>query len=219
MTDLAVDRAAAAKSYLQRAPRPRQDRRSWKHRLGKQLRDRAAGGDVVHSLETRLKRAIQEVSKLHRLAKAANAVIKKCAADHQRSLSSAQSLLISSPGLSPIVSPSTPEEREEEKAAQQHTPAAVPTAVTTSQRVQPITIAHQAPLLVALPAAPKVGGEESKANSSLTFPPATSYPSEPPPWLTLLQNQMSQMLSSQATLSGQMSQVQQKVTALESGLV
>lgn len=173
MTDLAVDRAAGAKSYLQRAPQHRHDRRDWRHRLGKQQRDQAAQGDVLSSLEKRLKRAHEQVCKLNRLAKSALKSVRQSIAEHQQRPTSTQTLSISSPGLSPIVSPSTPEEREEEKTARQRTPAAAPTAVTTSESVEPTPIAHSASLLVALPAAPERGGEESKA-FSLTLPPEDS---------------------------------------------
>ena len=108
------------------------------------------------------------------------------------------------------MSPSTPEEKEEK---QRPSLAAAPTAITASESVAPHKTAHSASAIVALHAASREEREKTKA-LCLTLPPedsflpATSYPSEPPPWWPKL-----------TLLLSQMSQVQQKVTALESGLV
>lgn len=145
MTDKIADPASAAPSHKQTLPRHKQDHRHWRQRLGKQRRDQPAQSDVLASLEKRIKRASQEVAKLHRLAKAAHKIIKQCAADHQQRPSSAQPLIISSPGLSPIGSPSTPEERKEKKTVLRPTLTAQPTTATSqsisiTQPTGPVTV-------------------------------------------------------------------------------
>ena len=152
---------------MQRAPRPRQDRRSWKQRLGKQLRDRAAHGNVLLTLDKRLKSATEQVAKLLRLTKAAHKELKRCAADYQQRPSSTQSLSISSPGLSPIGSPSTPKERKEEKMVQQSALTTRPTT-TASRSIASPQPTHPVSTLAVLPSTSGKKEEEKTKALGLT---------------------------------------------------